>query len=174
MLRPREVLGVIGESGLKSTLAGALAGTAPRGRMRFQGQPLPGGAAARSREQRRRIQTTLQDPLSSLNPRQRVGTAIARPMQVFFGHCMQAWDRAGGLLEELGLEASYLSRYPRQLSAASSSGWRSPARWRLLSPSLSRLRRVHLGAGCHRAGAGDRSAAAGAGAPRAGAGGDHP
>ena len=120
MLRPGEVLGVIGESGSgKSTLGGALAGLlAPsEGRMRFQGQPLPGGAAARSREQRRRIQMIFQDPLSSLNPRQRVGTAIARPMQVFFGLSRsQAWDRAGGLLEELGLEASYLTRYPRQLS----------------------------------------------------------
>jgi peptide/nickel transport system ATP-binding protein len=38
-------------------------------------------------------------------------------MQVFFGLSRrQAWDRAGGLLEELGLEASYLTRYPRQLS----------------------------------------------------------
>ena len=120
MLRPGEVLGVIGESGSgKSTLGGALAGLlAPsEGRMRFQGEPLPGGAAARGREQRRRIQMVFQDPLSSLNPRQRVGTAIARPMQVFFGlGRRQAWDRAAALLDELGLDAAFLERYPRQLS----------------------------------------------------------
>ena len=119
-LQPGEVLGVIGESGSgKSTLGGALAGLiAPtEGAMRFQGAPLPGGASARSREQRRRIQMVFQDPLSSLNPRQRVGTAIARPMQVFFGMSRrEARDRAAALLEELGLEASYLERFPRQLS----------------------------------------------------------
>ena len=119
-LRPGEVLGVIGESGSgKSTLGGALAGLiAPsEGGMRFQGDALPGGASARSREQRRRIQMVFQDPLSSLNPRQRVGTAIARPMQVFFGMShRQAWDRAAALLDELGLEARFLERYPRQLS----------------------------------------------------------
>jgi ABC-type glutathione transport system ATPase component len=111
---------VIGESGSgKSTLGGAIAGLiAPsEGRMRFQGQPLPGGASARSREQRRRIQMVFQDPLSSLNPRQRVGTAIARPMQLFFGMSRrQSWDRAAALLDELGLDAHFLQRYPRQLS----------------------------------------------------------
>ena len=119
-LRPGEVVGVIGESGSgKSTLGGAIAGLiAPsEGRMRFQGQLLPGGASARSREQRRRIQMVFQDPLSSLNPRQRVGTAIARPMQLFFGMSRrQSWDRAAALLDELGLDAHFLQRYPRQLS----------------------------------------------------------
>ena len=119
-LQPGEVLGVIGESGSgKSTLGGALAGliSPTEGRMRFQGMALPGGASARSREQRRRIQMVFQDPLSSLNPRQRVGTAIARPMQVFFGlNRRQAWDKAAALLDELGLEAHFLQRYPRQLS----------------------------------------------------------
>jgi ABC-type glutathione transport system ATPase component len=119
-LRPGEVVGVIGESGSgKSTLGGAIAGliSPSEGRMRFQGQPLPGGAAARSREQRRRIQMVFQDPLSSLNPRQRVGTAIARPMQLFFGMSRrQSWDRAAALLDELGLDARFLQRYPRQLS----------------------------------------------------------
>ncbi len=119
-LRPGEVLGVIGESGSgKSTLGGALAGLiAPsQGQMRFQGQPLPGAALARSQEQRRSIQMVFQDPLSSLNPRQQVGAAIARPLQIFFGMGRrQAWDRAAELLDELGLEAHFLNRFPRQLS----------------------------------------------------------
>ena len=119
-LQPGQVLGVIGESGSgKTTLGAALAGllVPSAGQMRFQGEPLPAGVAARTADQRRRVQMVFQDPLSSLNPRQRVGTAVARPLQVFFGLSRaQAWQRAAELLEELGMEASYLQRFARQLS----------------------------------------------------------
>ncbi|MBL8334596.1 MAG: ABC transporter ATP-binding protein [Rubrivivax sp.] len=119
-LRAGEILGVIGESGSgKTTLGSAIAGLlAPsEGRMRFRGQPLPGGSAARTPGQRRQVQIIFQDPLSSLNPRQRVLTAVARPIEVFFGvGAAQARQRAAALLTELGLGPEYHQRFPRQLS----------------------------------------------------------
>lgn len=119
-LRPGEILGVIGESGSgKTTLGSAIAGLlAPsQGQMRFGGEPLLGGSTRRTRDQRRRVQMIFQDPLSSLNPRHRVLSAVARPIEVFFGvSAAQARQRAAALLAELGLGDAYLDRFPRQLS----------------------------------------------------------
>jgi ABC-type glutathione transport system ATPase component len=112
-----EVLGVIGESGSgKTTLGGIVTGllAAEAGRVTFDGAVL---AARRTREQRQRIQMVFQDPLSSLNPRRRVGDAVTRPLRLFHGLDQRAAARrAGELFEELGLEATLLSRFPRQLS----------------------------------------------------------
>jgi ABC-type glutathione transport system ATPase component len=112
-----EVLGVIGESGSgKTTLGGIVTGllAAETGQMIFDGAPL---TAWRSREQRRRIQMVFQDPLSSLNPRRRVGDAVMRPLRLFHGmDARAAAARAAALFEELGLEPALLTRFPRQLS----------------------------------------------------------
>ncbi|WP_353211382.1 ABC transporter ATP-binding protein [Rhodovarius sp.] len=115
-----EVLGVIGESGSgKTTLGGIIVGLlgGEAAAVRFDGRPLPGLSAQRTREQRRRIQMVFQDPLSSLNPRRRVGDAVMRPLQLFRGlERREAARCAASLFEELGLEAALLSRFPRQLS----------------------------------------------------------
>ena len=115
-----EVLGVIGESGSgKTTLGLLVAGmmAAGQGRMRFEGANLAPGVAGRTKDQRRRIQMIFQDPLSSLNPRQTVGTAIMRPLRFFFGlERTAARQRAVDLLARLGMGADFLDRYPRQLS----------------------------------------------------------
>jgi ABC-type glutathione transport system ATPase component len=112
-----EVLGVIGESGSgKTTLGGIVTGllAAEAGQVTFDGVAL---AARRTREQRRRIQMVFQDPLSSLNPRRRVGDAVMRPLRLFHGLDRRAAEsRAAALFEELGLEPALLARFPRQLS----------------------------------------------------------
>ncbi len=112
-----EVLGIIGESGSgKTTLGGIVAGllAADSGQVTFDGAPM---AAQRTREQRRRIQMVFQDPLSSLNPRRRVGDALMRPLRLFHGLDSRAATlRATALFEQLGLEPALLTRFPRQLS----------------------------------------------------------
>jgi ABC-type glutathione transport system ATPase component len=112
-----EVLGVIGESGSgKTTLGGIVTGllAAESGHMAFDGVAL---TARRTREQRQRIQMVFQDPLSSLNPRRRVGDAVMRPLRLFHGlDARAAALRAAALFEELGLEPGLLTRFPRQLS----------------------------------------------------------
>lgn len=120
VIRTGEVLGLIGESGSgKSTLGSAVAGLlkASDGEIRFKGKSLAGLSRLRRPDERRRIQIIFQDPLSSLNPRQRIGTAVARPIEVFTGvGPAEARRRAAALLADLGLDASYMDRFPRQLS----------------------------------------------------------
>jgi ABC-type glutathione transport system ATPase component len=115
-----EVLGVIGESGSgKTTLGGLVSGllAADGGTLRFDGAPLPGRAADRSMDARRRIQMVFQDPLSSLNPRRRVGEQVIRPLRLFHGLDRRAAEaRAARLFDDLGLEVELLARFPRQLS----------------------------------------------------------
>jgi peptide/nickel transport system ATP-binding protein len=116
----RETLGLVGESGSgKSTAAAVIAGLlAPgAGSVRFDGRPLPGLARDRTQDDRRRIQIVFQDPLSSLNPRQRIEAILARPLALFHGLAgAAARTRSLELLEEMQLDPRLLDCYPRQLS----------------------------------------------------------
>jgi peptide/nickel transport system ATP-binding protein len=115
-----ETLGLVGESGSgKSTAAALVAGLiAPdRGHLAFGGRALAGLAKDRRPDERRRIQMIFQDPLSSLNPRHRIGQILARPLMLF--HAMDeraAMDEAGALLARMQLDPGLLECYPRQLS----------------------------------------------------------
>lgn len=115
-----EALGVIGESGSgKTTLGLIVAGMMgpSAGQLTFDGNRLAGRADQRTADLRRRIQVVFQDPLSSLNPRRRVGATIMQPMRRFFGlDRREAYRRAAALLDRLGMDAGYLDRFPRQLS----------------------------------------------------------
>ncbi|MGD9944734.1 MAG: dipeptide ABC transporter ATP-binding protein [Burkholderiaceae bacterium] len=115
-----ETLGLVGESGSgKSTAAAIVAGLlAPgSGRLSFDGRPLAGLAAQRSADERRRIQIIFQDPLSSLNPRQRVAQILARPLALFRGlDGAGARAEAEALMQRLQLDPALLDCYPRQLS----------------------------------------------------------
>ena len=115
-----EVLGVIGESGSGKTTLGLLLASmlAPQaGAICFEGHPLAPHVADRTRDQRRRIQMVFQDPLSSLNPRQTVGSALIRPLRHFFGlDRTAAHERTAALFARLGMGPEYLDRFPRQLS----------------------------------------------------------
>jgi peptide/nickel transport system ATP-binding protein len=115
-----ETVGLVGESGSgKSTAAAIVAGLlAPQaGRLTYAGQSLAGLARDRTPELRRRIQIIFQDPLSSLNPRQRVDAILARPLALFHGLTgAAARARSLELLAQLQLEPELLDAYPRQLS----------------------------------------------------------
>lgn len=115
-----ETLGIVGESGSgKTTVAAIVSGlTAPGGgTLVFDDKPLAGLARDRSADLRRKIQMVFQDPLSSLNPRQRVETILTRPLQVFWKlKGAAARQRASRLLEAMHLDPQLLESYPRQLS----------------------------------------------------------
>lgn len=119
-IRKGETLGLVGESGSgKSTVANLLAGLQPphRGGAYFAGHLLEPRAEKRTLEHLRRVQLIFQDPLSSLNPRQRIGTILTGSLMGFHGLSRrEAQERAVALLEDLELPASFMNRYPRQLS----------------------------------------------------------
>jgi peptide/nickel transport system ATP-binding protein len=107
-------VGLVGESAAgKSSLARALAGhlVPAAGEITVAGSPLDRrvrGAAARAN--RRRVQMLFQDAGASLNPRQRVGEALAEAAGRNASRPVEA------LLEEVGLEAGLAARYPHALS----------------------------------------------------------
>jgi peptide/nickel transport system ATP-binding protein len=117
-LRQGEILGIVGESGSgKSTIARAIAGIADfDGAISFDGRTV---SARREidRSYRRAAQIVFQHPDSSLNPRQRVGDIIARPLKLYGlakGRAIE--ERITELLAQVRLPAEFAQRHPHQLS----------------------------------------------------------
>ena len=113
-------LGVIGESGSgKSTLARVIAGLlAPaRGRVSFNGEPLAGSLAGRTREQLRRVQIVFQNADTALNPSLSVARILARPLTFYRGLRGDACARRiAELLDLVRLPADIATRLPGELS----------------------------------------------------------
>ena len=115
-----ETFALVGESGSgKSTIARAVSGLlAPRaGRILFRGEPAPGRVAARPRELRRLIQYVFQNPDASLNPRMRIRSILARPLELLGNVAASELDsRVAAALDDVRLDADYAERFPDQLS----------------------------------------------------------
>ncbi|SNB65951.1 peptide/nickel transport system ATP-binding protein [Arboricoccus pini] len=117
-IRKGELLGVVGESGSgKSTIAKVLAGLQDfEGTLEVDGRTI-GSRKAIDRAYRRRVQIVFQHPDASLNPRQKIGTIIGRPLKLYqIVPRRQVKIRVGQLLEMVRLPAAYAKRYPHQLS----------------------------------------------------------
>ncbi|HSV50901.1 MAG TPA: ABC transporter ATP-binding protein [Burkholderiaceae bacterium] len=117
-LRRGETLGLVGESGSgKSSVGRCLVGLAPfdSGRILFKGRTLPQGEAFR-REAAGKIQMVFQDPYASLNPRHRVGAAIAGGPIAQGVSKAEAMARTMELLKLVGLGADAAQRYPHEFS----------------------------------------------------------
>ncbi|AIO69410.1 ABC transporter ATP-binding protein [Burkholderia oklahomensis] len=121
-LRRGETIGVVGESGSgKSTLASAVLGLQrpAAGGIEIDGLPLDSSRSSRGRRDLyRRMQVVFQDPFGSLSPRMTVeqivgeGLVVHRPEIV--GDAKRA--RVAGLLQEVGLPAEAMLRYPHEFS----------------------------------------------------------
>ena len=113
-------LGVIGESGSgKTTLGRVITGLMPArsGYVELSGQRLANSIDQRDRDQLRSIQFAFQMADVALNPRHRVRSILARPLEFYFGmKRAQIEHRVNELLELVELPVSYAQRYPRQLS----------------------------------------------------------
>ena len=119
-VRRGDTLGIVGESGSgKTTLARLLLRLlrADAGSIRYREAEVTSADGAELRRIRRQMQMVFQDPYSSLNPRLRIGAAIAEPAVV---HGVVSKDGAhkhvAEMLSLVGLPATAAERYPRQLS----------------------------------------------------------
>lgn len=111
------VLGIVGGSGSgKSTLGRAMLRLIEpdSGQIEFEGRDITHAPEAELRPLRHRFQMIFQDPMSSLNPRRRVGGIIAGPLR------LQGLDsidtRVSEALDMVGLPRSFAQRYPHELS----------------------------------------------------------
>jgi len=133
-LMPGRTLALVGESGCGKTTAGKamlqlLRPTA--GSVLLDGVELTTLTVDELRPLRAKMQMVFQDPFASLNPRLRIGDIIAEGMQALGtgrtggrvgGDAAKevplgdAATRVGSLLEQVGLHADMVSRYPHEFS----------------------------------------------------------
>lgn len=120
IVRPGEVVGLVGESGCgKSTLGRIAAGLLPAsdGKVLFDGKPIGSMSAQERHAVRLKIQMIFQDPYASLNPRLRVDEIVGEGARI---HGLV--DKAGfddyvcAQMERAGLDPALRSRYPHQFS----------------------------------------------------------
>jgi oligopeptide/dipeptide ABC transporter ATP-binding protein len=116
-----ETLGLVGESGSgKSTTGRMLVGLIPAtaGRIQLFGAELGAQRSASAMQNlRRRVQFVFQDPHGSLNPRMRIGDAIAEPIDVAGGLSRHdRHKRIEELLDTVGLPRSCGDRFPHEFS----------------------------------------------------------
>lgn len=115
-----ETLSLVGESGCgKTTLGRCVVGllTPTAGDITFQNSDATQPAAQRPVHLRQAMQIVFQNPDSSLNPRYKVGHVISRPLRLFgLRNQHERRQRVIELLKAVRLDASYLERYPGQLS----------------------------------------------------------
>lgn len=122
-IRKGEVFGLVGESGSgKSTAARCIMNIhqVPKGHIFYQGIDTgdPGQYRANRQALRIRRQYIFQDSASSLNPRMRIGDIIAEPLSLSHTGMSRKELRtaAQSQMLQVGLDPSYLRRYPPELS----------------------------------------------------------
>ena len=115
-----ESFGLVGESGCGKSTTGRLLTRLmdpTGGRITYRGQDITTASRKQLAPIRSEIQMIFQDPYSSLNPRQTVGTIIGGPMEI------NGINPPGGrekrvreLLETVGLNPEHFNRFPHEFS----------------------------------------------------------
>lgn len=115
-----ETLGLVGESGCgKSTTGRAILQLLKptSGEVIFDGVDLVKMSGRDLQHSRRNLQIIFQDPYASLNPRMSVAQSVIEPLQIHgIGTAESRNERVKELLELVGLNPDFGSRYPHEFS----------------------------------------------------------
>lgn len=120
-IKKGSTFGLVGESGCgKTTVARCVVRlyTPTAGRIFFDGKELTQMPEGELREIRKKITIIFQDPYSSLDPRQRIGSIVGEPLIV---HAMvrskkEYYEKVEYLLSLVGLDPGMMNRFPHELS----------------------------------------------------------
>ncbi|MBT2568702.1 ABC transporter ATP-binding protein [Arthrobacter sp. ISL-85] len=118
-IAPGETVGLVGESGSgKSTIGKAILGLqkVSGGTISYQGWEITSATATQRRDLGAELRAVFQDPNSSLNPRNTIGTSLAEPLRLRGIAAAEARVKAEDMLERVGLPREAVDRYPSQFS----------------------------------------------------------
>jgi dipeptide transport system ATP-binding protein len=119
-VRAGSTLAVVGESGCgKSTLARlvAMIEEPTEGRLVIDGLDVTRAGPGERRRLRRMVQMVFQNPYGSLNPRQKVGSALEEPLAINTElGAAERRSRARDMLARVGLRPEHYGRYPHMFS----------------------------------------------------------
>jgi len=119
---PGETYGLVGESGSgKSTTGRSIIRLydPTEGTILFNGEDISKKLTAKQEKMLRSdMQMVFQDPYSSLNPRKKIGWLLEEPLKIHRKDMKKEERKAKveEILKEVGLDAEYANRYPKELS----------------------------------------------------------
>jgi len=115
-----ESFGLVGESGCGKTSLGKLIVGIEKpdsGHIKLAGEEVFSYRGTKLRKARRDLQMMFQDPYGSLDPRMRVNAILQEPLQIQgIGSQRERDQKVRGILDDVGLPAAALERYPHEFS----------------------------------------------------------
>ena len=118
-LQPGEILGIVGESGSgKSTVAKLITRLVDptEGEIILDGQDITHLKGTALKDAYGKMQMVFQNPVGSFDPRRTLGDAIGESLRNKGMSKVERRKKVAELLEQCGLDVSYIDRYPHQVS----------------------------------------------------------